>query len=167
MNWIIEALLWISPAYTANMAPVFSHRFNFLGLRRPIDGGRMAKDGNRLLGDGKTWQGIVAATVLGALTGQVLSIWGLGTLITGAVIGFFAIFGDTVGSFMKRRIGVKRGGKAGLLDSMDFIIFSLLVSLPLYPWKLEQIALLLIINPVLHRSANIIGYWLKLKNVPW
>ncbi len=34
----------------------------------PIDGGRVMKDGNRMLGDGKTWNGLIG----GSLTAGVL-----------------------------------------------------------------------------------------------
>lgn len=156
------------PAYFANMAPVFMSKFNIAGLKRPIDGGRVAWDGNRLTGDGKTWQGIVFAVIYGAIVGGILSLWGLkSSILIGAVIGFGAIFGDLVGSFTKRRLKLKRGQNAGLLDSMDFIVFAILAALPFYNFELRQILLLLIINPILHRSANIIGYVLKLKDVPW
>ena len=163
----MQALIWMIPAYFANMAPVFMSKFNIAGLKRPIDGGKVAWDGNRLTGDGKTWQGVVFAVVYGGTMGGILSIWDLSSILIGSVIGFGAIFGDLVGSFTKRRLKLKRGQNAGLLDSMDFIVFALLFALPFYNFELRQILLLLIINPVLHRSANVIGYVLKLKNVPW
>jgi len=167
INWWLDSLLIMLPAYFANMAPVFMHRFNILGLKTPIDGGRKLKDGTRLFGDGKTWQGVVFAVSYGAIIGYLLGFFGISSLLIGAVLGFFAILGDLAGSFIKRRLKLKRGQNAGLLDSMDFILFALAASFIFYQWEIRQILLLLIINPVLHRSANITGYFLKLKDVPW
>ena len=48
MFWIWDAILFIIPAYVANSIPVV------MGGGPPLDGGRMWKDGKRILGDGKT-----------------------------------------------------------------------------------------------------------------
>lgn len=167
VEWWLQALLWILPAYAGNMAPVLVSHSNLFGLRRPIDGGRTAPDGNRLLGDGKTWQGLLAAVAAGGLVGLLLDTWGYSTLQRGALLGLAAILGDLAGSFSKRRLGLTRGANAGLLDSMDFITAALLAALPMYPWEFRQIALLVVANPLLHRAANVVGYHLRLKDVPW
>jgi CDP-2,3-bis-(O-geranylgeranyl)-sn-glycerol synthase len=140
---------------------------NVLGLRRPIDGGRTLRNGTRLLGDGKTWQGLLAAVLGGTLTGLVLEQSGLGDASTGALLGFLAIIGDMAGSFTKRRLGMSRGANAGLLDQIDFISLAILGSLHMFPWEVRQVALLLILTPLVHRGANIIAYAAGLKDVPW
>lgn len=59
--------LWIFlPAYAANMAPVFIAKI-FPGWTAPVDGGRVGKDGHRLLGAGKTWRGFVGGALLGGM----------------------------------------------------------------------------------------------------
>ena len=67
--------LWLGlPTWIANAAPVF------LGGGKPIDGGRVLKDGNRLFGDGKTIRGFIAGIIFGTLTGLLQSI--LATLLS-------------------------------------------------------------------------------------
>ena len=57
----LQVLYFFAPAYFANMAPVFA-RGHFATLAVPIDGGRRWR-GRRILGDHKTWRGIVAGVV--------------------------------------------------------------------------------------------------------
>jgi CDP-2,3-bis-(O-geranylgeranyl)-sn-glycerol synthase len=47
---------------------------NFKGFKRyPMDGGRFHKDGERLLGDGKSWNGFILGTILGFIISALLS----------------------------------------------------------------------------------------------
>ena len=58
---IIDGIIFIFPAFVANAAPVFlgkGERWN-----APIDGGRVWKDGRRVLGNGKTIRGFVGGTL--------------------------------------------------------------------------------------------------------
>ena len=57
-------VLWIMmPAYLANTIAVLT------GGKYPIDQGRIHSDGNRILGDGKTWSGLVGGTLGGVFIG--------------------------------------------------------------------------------------------------
>ena len=48
--------------FTANtFAMMWGKWFPKTGYAWPIDGGRVMKDGNRMLGDGKTWNGLIGA----------------------------------------------------------------------------------------------------------
>ena len=167
MLWYVETFIKALPAFVANMTPVFLGKFNIFGLRRPIDGGKIAWDGKRWLGDGKTWQGLIFAPIAGLLTGLLLSPFNYSTSFFGFILGLGAIVGDALGSFTKRRLGMPRGANAGLLDSLDFISIALLFSYPFGLWRPEEVLLLLIATPIFHRFANIIGYKLKLKREPW
>ncbi len=69
MAWagILRALWIFLPAFVANMAPVFMAKL-LPRWNAPIDGGRLAKDGKRLLGAGKTWRGLTGGGLLGGIT---------------------------------------------------------------------------------------------------
>ena len=57
-------VLWIMmPAYLANTIAVLT------GGKYPIDQGKTLADGNRILGDGKTWSGLVGGTLGGVMIG--------------------------------------------------------------------------------------------------
>jgi len=55
-DWIallIFSLLFIVPGYLSNAGMVI------VGKGKPVDGGKICKDGRRLLGDHKTWNGLI------------------------------------------------------------------------------------------------------------
>ena len=187
---IIESffiVLWIMmPAYLANTIAVLT------GGKYPIDQGRIHSDGNRILGDGKTWSGLIGGTLGGvfigylqiniggglikALTGfQDVDFWGENPIIVFFILSFGALFGDITASFIKRRSQLKRGDKSPLLDMFDFIGMALILSFIfandwLMSWILEgyvPLFTLLVATPILHRGVNIIGYKLGVKNEPW
>ena len=176
----------------------------------PIDGGRNWRDGNRLLGDGKTWNGLIGGSLTSGvlcviivalkgdvppaeniekgifvhpLTGYEDSWFNVGSIhasafILGTFLGFACLLGDSTGSFFKRRRGMKREGnissKAPLLDTLPFAIMVFLFGqLFLGDSLLSQSALIIpmlimiIITPLLHRSFNLIGYYIGWKDVPY
>jgi CDP-2,3-bis-(O-geranylgeranyl)-sn-glycerol synthase len=85
----------------------------------------------------------------------------------GFLLGLGSLVGDTAGSFVKRRLGLKRGAPAPVLDQDDFIVGALLFAVVLVSVKLEWAILLLVITPIIHVVACAIGYLLKLKDRPY
>jgi len=177
--------LWLMvPALVPNSAAVL------FGGGTPMDFGKSWR-GKRILGDGKTWRGFFggAFTGLGIGAAQIMATVSLGeqdtfgygdfpwAMAIVAALSFGAMTGDCIGSFMKRRMGVDRGRKAPGLDQYNFVIGAVVFVLVVSPgWFMEHFSegngiwgliLFLIVVPVLHRSANIIGYKLGKKNVPW
>ena len=66
LNAIITVLWIMGPAYIANSVAVLT------GGKYPIDQGRTLSDGNRILGDGKTWSGLLGGTLGGIMFGTIL-----------------------------------------------------------------------------------------------
>ena len=50
-------------------------------------------------------------------------------ILIGFLLGFGALLGDALGSFLKRRLGIGRGKPAPILDQLDFIIVALILVL--------------------------------------
>jgi len=173
LDKILSALLYILPAYVANATPVLSTRI--LKETTPIDGYRYAWDGRRLLGDGKTWEGLFSGIVGGTLTGMTLYLAGnpagFRSISEPMILSMGTMIGDLFGSFIKRRIGLKRGDPAPGLDQLGFLIMALIISAAIYgvPDWLNHITLafILIITAILHLSTNFIAYLLKLKDRPY
>jgi CDP-2,3-bis-(O-geranylgeranyl)-sn-glycerol synthase len=164
------------PAYVPNpVAALFGHG-------TPIDLGRNFSDGRRIFGDGKTYRGLITGIVAGILTGLIL-IWmydrfplaGLPehTLLSVSLLATGALLGDLVKSFFKRRLGKERGTEWPVADQYDLVAGSFLLLLIGDPaWLFATVTLpvflvILIITPILHRATNIVGYILKIKEVPW
>lgn len=188
---VLTALWLMLPAYLSNMLPVF------VGGGMPIDMRRSWKDGKRILGDGKTWRGLLLAPLLAAgLT--VFLVWLVRNTAWGSygfpdwgpspwwfilayMMGLGALVGDAFESFVKRRTGRDRGEKWFPWDQLDFILGALLfgaltglafmaLGVPntfAEEFTLGRLAVILLLTPALHLLVNYLGYKLGLKDVPW
>ena len=140
---IIQALWIILPAYIANASALL------IGGGTPIDLGKNFKDGKRILGNGKTWQGLFVGTFIGMTGGFGLSV--AAKYIASTEYNFIhfenldfegfplmipiifslcfgALLGDIIESFFKRRIGKDRGEDWFFFDQIDFILGALLLA---------------------------------------
>jgi CDP-2,3-bis-(O-geranylgeranyl)-sn-glycerol synthase len=146
---LIQAFWIVIPIYVANASAVI------VGGGGPIDFGKNWKDGRRILGDGKTWRGLLAGTFLGMTAGFGLVVaaeyissseyaylgltdfegFPMMILILFSLC-FGALFGDIIESFVKRRVGKERGQDWIPFDQLDFLVgalvFSFLMSELLY-----------------------------------
>jgi CDP-diglyceride synthetase len=107
---------------SANAAPVLAQLLLGGALSRPVDGGRLWRDGRRILGGSKTWRGLVAALACTA----ALSAWWLGDAWTGLLAAALAMCGDLGSSFAKRRRGLRSGADAPGLDQLPESLLPLL-----------------------------------------
>lgn len=169
---LLESVIFFIPAGIGNMAPVLAAKMPGLRtLQAPIDFGKSWR-GARILGDHKTWRGLVSGIIAGGLTALVLKWTGLydpswlSTAIIGSLLGFGALVGDSVKSFFKRRVGIASGKTWFPFDQIDYIIGGLLFIAPLKHLNLQQIAAILISYFLLHLLSTNIGYWLRLKKSP-
>jgi len=179
---ILLVLWFILPAYVANaFAVIFSGG-------PPIDFGKFFIDGKRIFGDGKTVRGFVGGVLVGVVISgiqitvspYILSLLSIyyaldfhtiflikTSLLRGFLLSFGAMFGDLIGSFIKRRFGLRRGAPAPLLDQLDFLLGAITFTGVIKFLELEYIIILLIITPVIHLCSNVVGYVFRLKKEPW
>jgi CDP-2,3-bis-(O-geranylgeranyl)-sn-glycerol synthase len=172
MNHFITALWLFLPAAIGNAAPVFANKIP--GLNRwttPLDFGRTYQ-GKRIFGDHKTWRGVVTGIVAAGLTGFLqyrlsgssafAEMW---TLVA-AVIGFGALYGDAIESFLKRQVGVPSGQLWFPFDQVDYIVGGLIAVAPLAIFSWTEMAVIVVSYFGLHLLATYIGYLLKLRDQP-
>ncbi|MBL7117675.1 MAG: CDP-2,3-bis-(O-geranylgeranyl)-sn-glycerol synthase [Candidatus Syntrophoarchaeum sp.] len=176
MNPIIETVIvaiWLMlPAYVTNVSAAF------FGGKTPIDSG-IFWGKNRLLGEGKTYEGFLKGFSCGFLFGifQQLFLNSFGLfpffLVTLFCLSAGAMLGDIVASFIKRRLGLKRGAPLPLVDQLDFVGGAwLLLFLFARDWFIEAFSLdviiaVIIITPLLHLLTNYVGFKIGKKKVPW
>lgn len=176
MNPIVETLvvaIWLMlPAYIANVSAAF------FGGKTPIDGG-VSCGKTRLLGDGKTYEGtlkgISCGFIFGILQQLFLHSFGLfpSFLVVLVCLSAGAMFGDMLGSFIKRRAGLNRGAPLPLVDQLDFVAGAwLLLFLFARDWFIESFSLniiiaVVIITPLLHLLTNYVGFKMGRQDVPW
>jgi CDP-2,3-bis-(O-geranylgeranyl)-sn-glycerol synthase len=148
---------------------------------RPIDGG-VTLAGRRVLGDGKTWRGVLVAVAgcvagasfqtafVGARAGAlaVIDYTTVNPVLLGGAMGVGAMLGELPNSFVKRRVGVARGGTArGALGIVFYLwdqVDLLTTAWPfLSPWTHADARLVVtsfVIALGLHPLVSLIGYLL-------
>ena len=208
---ILTVLMMYGPFYLANTGAMLFGKWipDKLGFSSVVvDAGKDWSDGYRILGDGKTWNGLFGGAVFsGLLTMLAHHLWSSNSLpdarpfvdptlfsdssdwfwiggewgaafVMGFTLGLACMLGDTAGSFIKRRRGLKREGdessKAPLLDTVPFAVSIFLFSFLLFDGQIltheqlhGEIIVLLVLTPIIHRLFNILGFRLGLKAVPY
>ena len=172
----VKAMFILFPAYAANGFPPLARG------SLPIDFKKKLKDGNRILGDGKTIEGFGIGLIAGSFVGVLESliqpflnsyamIWNVQIPPMNFLIGFLialgTLCGDLGGSFIKRRLGLPRGKEVIFLDQWNFVIGSVLFVFMFTEITVWMFLIMLLITFVIHRIANIIGHKLKVKKEPW
>lgn len=174
----IVGIYFILPAYLSNAGGLL------FGGGTPVDFGYKTKNGNDLIGKGCTWRGLIAGTLIGGIVGLIQGIitpsivqyfggalplinygGAINGLFIGLLLGLGALIGDAVGSFIKRRMNIKQGKPAPILDQLDFIIGALILVSIMIKLDLYLIIAILIISLILHLSTNIIAYLIGIKDV--
>lgn len=174
---MIMLICLVIPAYVANALPVA------LGGGQPIDNRKMFIDGKRLFGNSKTVRGFISGVVGGLFTSGLLGLLMFNTRVNifdsaifysigGVLMGLGTMVGDLIGSFLKRRLGLKESTKALLLDEIPFLIVALLFLFPiadhiLIDITVINICILIAVTFVLHKITNFLANRIGMKKVPW
>ncbi|WP_407410380.1 CDP-2,3-bis-(O-geranylgeranyl)-sn-glycerol synthase [Methanobrevibacter sp.] len=174
----VTTLYFILPAYFSNGGGLV------FGGGLPVDFGKSDSKGNRWIGDGVTWRGLIGGTIIGIITGAVQGYFGpqiiaefgdyiITPIITsipegiliGFLLGFGALLGDAIGSFLKRRLGIGRGKPAPILDQLDFLIVALILVSFVVKLNWLFIVIAIVMTLVIHLIANTGAYLLGMKDV--
>ena len=164
------------------MAPVWAKRMPFLNwLDRPLDANKKLF-GKPILGRNKTYRGFVAgaifATVIGAAQWALseavpalnrLEFFDLdfaGYLELSLLLGFGALVGDAVESFLKRQLEIPAGESWVPLDQIDYVIGALLFSIPLGALTIGEYAAVAFVGVLFHPVGTVVGWKLGLKDKP-
>lgn len=167
----IDIIWFFLPGYAANMAPVIAARFNWMpSLNVPLDASRSWR-GKRLLGNNKTWRGIVAAVIAGSLMGlyqyfyareiglektAIISYKNIySVLLISLALSIGSLGGDILKSFVKRRLNFSPGERWFPWDQMDSTLGMIFTSLLFATLNATQILLALIIAVI---ATYIVSY---------
>ena len=172
---VLQVLWFFVPAYLANMSPVLVRGW-FQRLATPIDGGRFFR-GKRILGDHKTWRGLLVGIVVGTATYELqrlLHATGFATglalldyadhpVLPGFLMGLGTGVGDAVKSFFKRRLDIAPGGSWIGFDQLDFMVGAYACVCPVFVPPLLGTAAILPVVFVGSVATTTTGYWLGWK----
>jgi CDP-2,3-bis-(O-geranylgeranyl)-sn-glycerol synthase len=112
----------LSLLMVANGTPVIAKKFFGDRYSYPLDGRLLFFDGRRLLGNSKTIRGVVLAVPVTTAAAPLLGLgWEAGLLV-----GSFAMTGDLLSSFFKRRMNLPSSSRASGLDQIPESLFPLL-----------------------------------------
>lgn len=180
---ILFALWFFLPAGLANVAPVFSRMIPGLrNISHPIDGGKSWR-GKRLLGDNKSWRGLLSGIILAIVTLALqkylysnsqwlqqnltetvdyfsISLW------LGALLGFGALLGDAIESFAKRQLNIPSGKSWFPFDQLDYIIGGLLAASFIVSLSFTQALSVTAVWFGMHLFWTYVGYLIGVREDP-
>lgn len=148
----------------ANSAPILIRQLTlFDKFSYPLDCRARFIDGRRLLGDAKTWRGLIAALILTSICSLLAQTgW-----LTGFIVGLLAMLGDSLSSFSKRRLGMAPSAMAIGIDQVPESLLPLIYMH--YQWQLGwmKVVLLLVIFLMLELSLSRVLYRLHIRKHPY
>lgn len=148
----------------ANSAPILIRLFPILSrFDYPLDFHKCFIDHRPLLGKSKTWRGLIASVVFTAVCASWLGInWSVG-----ASVGVLAMTGDSLSSFIKRRLGLPPSSMALGIDQVPESLLPLIYLH--FQWQLGwwQVSLLVVCFIVLELAISRILYCLHIRNHPY
>ena len=134
----------------ANGAPLLAGHWLYsngaYAIQRPIDGGYCCPDGERLLGDSKTWQGLLAAPLVTIVAATLLQFPVLAALL----LALLAMLGDLISSFIKRRLHCRSGLNVPGLDQLPESLLPMLGVSLLLPLSALQVLLPVLLFILIH-----------------
>lgn len=133
-RWLDALLLVVA----ANVAPWAAGRFLSRHWQAPLDGGATLTDGTRILGDHKTWRGLVAGALACGLVARLLHH----SVLLGIAFGTLSLAADAASSFIKRRLRLQPGAEIPGVDQLPEALLPLLaLSRPLGLGLVESVAI--------------------------
>ena len=147
----------------ANGAPIMlrvlmGHRLDFA-----IDFGYRLPDKYQLFGSSKTWRGVIGAVILTTIGAILLGY----PASTGAQIAIYAMLGDILSSFIKRRLGMVPSSMAPLLDQVPESFLPALMLKDTFGIDLQSIIILISVFIVLELFLFSILFKLGIRNRPY
>ena len=139
----------------ANGAAVAAKKVLGATFARPLDGGALFVDGRPVLGPTKTIRGIVTSVLATSICASLMDLgWEIGALIAA-----FAMAGDLLSSFVKRRLRLASSSMAIGLDHIPELLFPLLAGRLLLPLSIFDVVVGvtifvaggLVLSPILFR----------------
>jgi CDP-diglyceride synthetase len=146
----------------ANGAPIIARGIFKDLLSYPLDGGKILYDGRPLFGPAKTIRGLLAA---GVATGCAALLVGRPMLL-GVCLALYAMCGDLMSSFIKRRLGIKSGDSAlGLDQSLEALTPAVMLRTP-FAFQVTEIVIVVLAFFLLEIGLSRLLYRLHIRDRP-
>ncbi len=147
----------------ANGVPVLMHFLLADVAARPLDFGKVFYDGKPLFGSTKTWRGLLASIVVTGLCGMVLGYH----LLLGCQLAAYAMLGDLISSFIKRRLGLPSSTMMLFLDQVPESLLPALLLMSAFKLSVADVVILVPAFIILELFLSQIFYRLGIRRTPY
>lgn len=147
----------------ANGTPVIVSYLFRRRLAYPLDGHIKAPDGRPLLGPSKTVRGVLSAVLVTSIAAPALGL----TWQSGALFGGFAMCGDLISSFIKRRLGMSSSAMALGLDQVPEALLPLWIFRESFGLNWASVAYMVVAFFILELVFSRILYKLHVRKQPY
>jgi CDP-diglyceride synthetase len=130
---IVQLLILLT---LANGSPIVAKRVLGNRLSLPLDFNANFFDGKAIFGASKTMRGLIVAIFATGFSAPLIGL----NLMTGLVVGVFAMIGDLLASFTKRRLNMAPSSQAIALDQIPESLLPLIASSFILPLTAIDIA---------------------------
>ena len=159
----IEFLQLLLLIIIANGAPILIRLLLNDGFKLAVDFSQKLPDNKRIFGPSKTWRGILAA-----LTATTVAAWLLGySANTGLLVAVYAVLGDLLSSFIKRRLGMRPSSMAPLLDQVPESLLPAFMMMEVFYLDISSVVILVLIFIITELILSHILYKWGLRRRPY
>lgn len=133
------------------------------GFNLAIDFGNKLPGNHWIFGPSKTWRGIFAA-----LLATSADAWLLGySPGTGFLVAVYAILGDLLSSFIKRRLAMAPSSAAPLLDQVPESFFPAFMMMQVFNLEIPSVMLLVLIFIMIELAISHVLYFWGIRKRPY
>ena len=147
----------------ANALPIIIRNIFKNTWNHPIDNGVLFIDDQPLLGNSKTWRGLIISftfTPAAALTlGYSMQI--------GALISLFAMSGDLFSSFIKRRLKLSPSSMSPLLDQIPESLLPAIFLMQAFKLNFVSVFILVLIFIIFELGISRVLYKMRIRKQPY
>lgn len=176
--FVLKVVYTTIPAIAANIAPILTKKIPFLVY--PLDFNIFVK-GERLLGDHKTFRGLLSGITLSVIlmTAQYLvdrytsfkfsliDFDKVNFFWIGFLMGLGVILGDAVKSLVKRRLKIPPGNSFIPWDQIDCVLGGLLVGRIVWDFPIGYGLVIIFMTFFLHILIRHIAFYLGVCDTKW
>ncbi len=163
MQELTLQLLWFLPwcwciNISLNILGYVKSRFSFIDTSdSALDGSMRFFDGRPLFGPSTTWGGFLLVLLLGSVGEYVFP----GHFFLAFALSVF--FGDTLGSFFKRRLSMENGAFLFGIDHVDYVLVGGILALSLERFSYEAFIASYLLTLILTPLITFLAYQLHLR----
>ena len=159
----IELLQLVLLIIIANGAPILIRVLLKNSFNLAVDFGHRLPDNNPIFGPSKTWRGIFAA-----LIATSTAAWLLGySPEIGFLVAVYAVLGDLLSSFIKRRLAMKPSSQALLLDQVPESFFPAIMTMQVFKLNIFSVMLLVLIFIIIELTVSYVFYQWGVRKRPY